>query len=284
MTSQAVISLIIPAYNEARIIERTLSKLLTGNALIDLRDGKWQAILIANGCTDNTADIVRTGWPDVTLIELDEGSKTGALRTGAAIATGQTWIVMDADIEVGPAEIATLHDGVQTEAAVAAVGDFTPNLTDASLPVRLFYAAWAHHPYFDGGKFGGCYALKSSEAGYLLQTIPDITNDDEWMSREIAKLGQVVETDAIIQTNAPKSLGDLVRVRQRVYRGNRELEQASQPPQNSTTPPPVGLMQRLAVRPHLWLAGLCYIAINLVAKINNLAARDHQKWEQAERY
>ena len=73
MTSQAVISLIIPAYNEARIIERTLSKLLTGNALIDLRDGKWQAILIAHGCTENTADIVRTGWPDVTLIELDEG-------------------------------------------------------------------------------------------------------------------------------------------------------------------------------------------------------------------
>ncbi|MEM6902981.1 MAG: glycosyltransferase [Pseudomonadota bacterium] len=287
MSANPAISIIMPAFNEAAVIGRTLEHLIDDGVSNALKSGAWQLIIVANGCRDNTVEIIRQGWPDVTILELAQASKTAALRAGAALATGPAWVVMDADIDVRPSDIKALVAGLDAEAAVAAIGQFQPNTATAGYLVRLFYAAWRHHPYFDGGKFGGCYALKASDTGHLLETIPDLTNDDEWIAREVAKLGKTSETKAQIRTNAPRGLGDLIRVRRRIYRGNAELAGLAKQGIKQGANRRLGtrhLIKRLAVRPQLWPAGLCYFGVNSVAKITNVFNLQSTDWEQAKRY
>lgn len=286
MTKSPDISIIIPAHNEAKIIGRSLNILLDEAGQKAVAEGEWQVILIANGCDDDTAEIVRAQWPKVQVIELDQASKTTALRAGADAAKGSSWVVMDADIELRSADVITLVAGLEAPESSAALGEFMPDLSGASIAVRLFYRAWRHHPYFDGGKFGGCYALPARYGDALLSTIPDVTNDDEWIARQARGLGNVVKTSAHIATKAPRNLADLIRVRRRVYQGNKQLEnlasQSAKSPGSKASSN--GLIRRLIRRPNLWLAGLCFVGVNALAKLSGIRQRDAERWEQAERY
>ncbi|MBO0838909.1 MAG: glycosyltransferase, partial [Actinobacteria bacterium] len=51
-------SIIIPACNESRVIKRLLSRLVCS-----ARDGEFEIIVVANGCTDDTAEIACSFGP-----------------------------------------------------------------------------------------------------------------------------------------------------------------------------------------------------------------------------
>ena len=57
----AVTTVIIPAHNEARVIRRLLDQIVA-----DATPGELDVIVVANGCTDDTADVadgMRAGDP-----------------------------------------------------------------------------------------------------------------------------------------------------------------------------------------------------------------------------
>jgi glycosyltransferase involved in cell wall biosynthesis len=83
------ISVIIPAYNEEAYLHRTLA------ALRRQSHPAYEVIVVANGCTDRTAEIAR-GRCD-QLITLSQRGLGAARNSGARRAQGELLVFLDAD-------------------------------------------------------------------------------------------------------------------------------------------------------------------------------------------
>lgn len=85
---------IVPAYNEQKNIAAKLENTLS----LDYPAEELEVLVVSNGSTDATNDIVRA-WPDarVRLIALEQPGKMEALNTGAREATGEVLVFTDAD-------------------------------------------------------------------------------------------------------------------------------------------------------------------------------------------
>jgi len=98
------VTVLVPAYNEARVIGRTVTSLLAQDlATLDV-------LVIDDGSTDDTADAARRASDDprVRVITQPNGGKASALNTGLAEATGDVIVVVDADTQFAPDAIAKL--------------------------------------------------------------------------------------------------------------------------------------------------------------------------------
>ncbi len=99
MINNKLISVIIPAYNEEDIIDRTLEK-------ID-REYVDEIIVINDGSTDNTKALIKK-YP-VKLIDLKENSGKGnAVTRGIKESRGDILVILDADLGESVSEIKKL--------------------------------------------------------------------------------------------------------------------------------------------------------------------------------
>jgi len=95
------LSLIIPAYNEEKVIGDTLKKVV---AFFSKKNYSWQIIVVDDGSVDETPKIVREFIREekrVSLIILDKNKGKGAaLKKGFLKAKGKYAIFSDADLSV----------------------------------------------------------------------------------------------------------------------------------------------------------------------------------------
>jgi cellulose synthase/poly-beta-1,6-N-acetylglucosamine synthase-like glycosyltransferase len=99
------ISVLIPAYNEARVIEASVRRVLASIGVA------IEVIVIDDGSGDGTAAIVARAFADdprVRLLALANGGKARALNRGLAVATGGIVVALDADTQFEPETIARL--------------------------------------------------------------------------------------------------------------------------------------------------------------------------------
>ena len=93
-----VLSVVVPAFNEAATLEPMLQSLLDKR----LRDLDVEVILVESNSTDGTREIARryADHPRVRLVLEDEPrGKWHAVRTGLRHATGDVVLIQDADLE-----------------------------------------------------------------------------------------------------------------------------------------------------------------------------------------
>ncbi len=109
------LSILIPAFNEARTIESILNRVLEVELIHDI---KKEIIIIDDCSTDTTFDIVKKyieAHPKANIQVAQHSKNKGkgaAIHTGIKVATGDYLIVQDADLEYDPAEFNELFQPV----------------------------------------------------------------------------------------------------------------------------------------------------------------------------
>jgi glycosyltransferase involved in cell wall biosynthesis len=110
----AVLSIIIPAYNEQGTIAQLLQKVI--DARLDPAKATKQIIVVDDGSKDKTAAevqrVMRAKKLPIKLIRKPNGGKGSAIRAGISHATGDIIIIQDADLEYDPEDFAGLIEPI----------------------------------------------------------------------------------------------------------------------------------------------------------------------------
>ncbi len=259
-------SVVIPAHNEERVIRRCLEALTNGT-------GKPSAafpleiVVVCNGCTDQTAVLARQ-FPQVTVIEIPESSKVAALNTGDEAVAALPRIYLDADSELSNASARSLLREAVHHKDPAIVAPHVEFETGGCSALARSYVRGSKRTSFR--KFGvngrGVYVLNGSGRAKFGK-FPELTNDDLFVASLFDTHEQVIDRNAKVIIRPPRDARSLIRVRRRIYYGNREVE-ARQP---GNRPPWRGWRNvAYAIRRmrSLGEAGdlVVYIGVNIIAK------------------
>lgn len=210
-------TILIPAHNEAAVIARTLAPLA---ALV--QNGTVALIVVANACTDDTAQIAAQACPGARVVSTPIGGKTHALNLGMTfVAQGQPVVCLDADLVLSADGLLGLIAAVEA-GAIAAIGYMHVDVTASTALVRAYQRAWALNPYFAMGKFGGVFAL-SAKAICAHFPLPDVLGDDEYLRRSIAPQDVAFVPACQFTAQSPRNLASLFATRKRALRGARQL-------------------------------------------------------------
>ena len=93
------VSAVIPAYNAGDTIERALNSVYA-----QTYENTIEVIVVDDGSTDETAQIVRDRFPDVILIQQRNAGAAAARNSGVSAASGEWIAFLDADDEWLPEE------------------------------------------------------------------------------------------------------------------------------------------------------------------------------------
>jgi len=115
-TADPTISIVIPALNEARNLERVLPEL----------PAVHQVVLVDGGSVDDTVEVARRLMPAVDVVQQTRRGKGNALVCGFAAATGDVVVMFDADGSADPAEIPAFVDALTAGADFAKGSRFRP--------------------------------------------------------------------------------------------------------------------------------------------------------------
>ncbi len=102
---QVSLSIVIPAFNEARRITATLDQL---TAYLSAQPWDWEIRVVDDGSGDRTAAIVEAASranPRIVLQREPHRGKGGAVKAGLLAARGAYRFICDADLSMPPAEL-----------------------------------------------------------------------------------------------------------------------------------------------------------------------------------
>ena len=115
------LSILMPAYNEEATIEHAIERVLDTEFPVD----EYELIVVENGSTDRTREILAgREWPEqVRVITVDANKGKGdGVRRALEHARGEYSVILDADLEYNPAEIADLLAPYDDEHVGAVIG------------------------------------------------------------------------------------------------------------------------------------------------------------------
>ena len=91
------LSIVLPAFNEEEILERTVTSLRSGLSKFEVT---WEIVIVENGSTDSTLEIARSlsaNHPEVSVVSLDVADYGAALAFGFQSSGGQLVANFDVD-------------------------------------------------------------------------------------------------------------------------------------------------------------------------------------------
>jgi glycosyltransferase involved in cell wall biosynthesis len=247
----------------------------------DASHQSFEIIVIANGCTDNTAAVAAAYGHPVRVLEIPLPSKREALKVGDQAAQGFPRVYLDADVELDATGVWSLARALDSPGVLAAGPARDLDLTHSAWPVRWYYDIWQRLPHVRHGLFGrGAVAV--SEAGHRrISALPALLADDLAASLSFGPAERRIVPAARALVHAPRSVGDLVRRRVRVATGVNQIEQSAQAPRSSERTCPRDLLAILASNPALVPKIAIFLTVTIVARRKGKAAvsrEDYITW------
>jgi dolichol-phosphate hexosyltransferase len=166
------LSILMPVFNEEATIERAIERVLD----TDLGTGSWELVIVDDGSTDRTREILAgRSWPEQVRIVFgsENRGKGTAVRTALHQAHGAYSVILDADLEYDPADLARLLPPVRDGRADAVFGSRAFQAHSAysfwyvvgnrflSLATNLIYNTWITDVYT-------CYKLMPTQLALSL--------------------------------------------------------------------------------------------------------------------
>ncbi|QGX99506.1 glycosyltransferase [Roseovarius faecimaris] len=277
MSGAPFLSVILPAHNEAAYIGACLEAVLAS------ADVRAELIVVANACTDETAEVARrlesraqaAGWA-MTVIDTATPGKLNALNQGDAAARGTIRAYLDADVIVSPRLLSEIVAALDTDQPRYASG--SPVVSAARSGVTRAYARiWQRLPFVTRGVPGfGLFAVNAAGRARW-QDFPDIIADDHFVRLQFAP-EERVRVSAPYSWPMVEGLRNLVRVRRRQDAGVAEI--AARYPallrNEDVARPGLGVLLPLALRDPVGFA--VYLAVKLAVKLP--VFENSQRWER----
>ncbi|WP_417515016.1 glycosyltransferase [Marinobacter sp.] len=198
------VSIVIPAYNEERYIEKTLVALRESDYPTDL----LEIIVVDNASSDNTAQIAHQYADKVLLLEK---GNVGAVRNlGARHATAEILIFIDADCIVDQGWIARGVKLLNTDEDCVFGGAYKTG-PQANWIERLWLLENPEKPRLQPDLLGGCIFISSVKfiniGGFNEQMT---SGEDSDLSSRLRKIGISVRIEnslSVIHLGNPSTLG-----------------------------------------------------------------------------
>lgn len=263
----ASVSIIIPAHDEALALPGCLQSLLNQDCA-----GSMQVIVVDNGSSDGTSEVARQ-WEikfekrghELVVLRLEKGNKPAALNAGDAAASGACRIYLDADTEISPNCISSIVAALVRTSAVGLCCARMQVAPARSWVTRRYGRVWSNLPWVCQDVIGaGLYAV-SAIGRRRWGEFPDVIADDMWAQAQFEPHERKVIGEATFVVRLPEGFGNLVNVRTRWVRGNREVARRLNGDRSRLAFPLPGRILALLVRPSLWPDLPLYFAVNAYA-------------------
>ncbi|GGL56330.1 glycosyltransferase [Wenxinia marina] len=218
-----MIAVIVPASNEADRIGACLSALARSEPLSD----PVHVVVAANGCADDTVDraeagreaVEARGWR-LTVLDLPQGGKPGALNAADAATDAGIRVYLDADVTVSPSLLPQLAAHLAGTGARYASGRV--RITGQGPVARAYARTWGRVPFMSAG-VPGCGLFAVNAAGRARWgAFPEIIADDAFVRLHFAPHERTLVA-AHYDWPIAEGAGRLLRVRRRQDAGVREI-------------------------------------------------------------
>lgn len=223
-----VISIVIPAHNEERVIGRLLEALLARQADPTGTGGDGpeplDVVVVCNGCTDGTAEAARAHGPQVRVVDLREPSKHRALRAGDELAKGFPRLYVDADVVLSGADARLLADSLTRRGVLAAAPERELPMDGCDWRVRAFYRVWTRLPTIRQELFGRGVIAVTEEGQARLAALPPLMADDLVSSLAFRPHERAVVTTARVVIRPPRTWPDLMHRRIRATTSTAQFD------------------------------------------------------------
>ena len=215
------VSIIVPAYNEERVIEATIRSLLNSNY------ENFEIIVVDDGSQDRTSEVVREHFGDQPLVRLftePNAGKAAALNLGLRHAKGDVIVALDADTQF-PGDTIRVLARRFVDPQIGAVAGNAKVGNRINIVTRWQALEYITSQNMDRRAFASlnCITVVPGSVGAwrreLIERCGGFTSDtlaeDQDLTLRIRKLGYKIgyEESAIGWTEAPHSLRMLARQR-----------------------------------------------------------------------
>ncbi len=188
-----MISVIIPAHNEERYLGPTLAALKRQNY------GWFEVIVVANGCSDRTAEVARGSCQ--RLIVLSQKSLGVARNLGARMARGDLLVFLDADTLLEPMALRVLASQFTASHAAGTLKG-CPDVEDFKYNVIYFLKNLTHRTGFHRGSSGVivCWKKHFIETGGFDESLEVRENSE--LIRRLQRFGRYMYLGDVTATTS----------------------------------------------------------------------------------
>lgn len=220
---QPFVSVIIAAYNEEKVIAKTIRSILDSNYR------EFEVIVVDDGSKDDTSKVIQETFykhPKVRLIQKENGGKSSAMNLGFQKSRGEIIVTLDADTIIAQDAISLMIRHFEDHNVAAVSGNVKVGNR------RNLLTTWQHVEYITGfnlerrafdelncitvvpGAIGAWRKKNVVESGYLSEdTLAEDTDLTITFLREEHRI--VYEERAYAYTESPEDVKSLIKQRYR---------------------------------------------------------------------
>ena len=286
-TYRPYVSIVIPAYREESVVNRTISTLLSSDY-----EGEFEIIMVDDGSPDRTFEVVKENFkdhPKVSVYKKSNGGKASALNYGIEKAKGEIIIALDADTLFPNDAIGLLIRHFENPKIGAVAGNAKVG-NRINLVTRWQALEYIISQNLDRRAFalfncitvvpGAIGAWRTSDILAAGGFSSDTLAEDQDMTITIRKTGQIIayEEKALCYTEAPDTLATLAKQRFRWAFGTLQCAWKHRDAMLSTKQGTLGFIGL----PNTWIFQIIFSLISPITDlvfIGSIASLFINKWQ-----